>query len=43
MKAHDLSNLLITHDGRLVLLNDRDFEILGVKEDSGDLGFKTRQ
>ena len=43
MKAqHDMSNLLITSSGLLVLLADRDFEIMGVRENSGDLTFKVR-
>ena len=43
MKAqNDLSNLLITASGLLVLLAERDFEIMGIREDSGDLAFKVR-
>jgi hypothetical protein len=43
MKApHDLSNLLITSSGLLVLLADRDFEIMGIRENGGDLTFKVR-
>lgn len=43
MKAqHDMSNLLITSSGQLVLLADRDFEIMGVRETGGDLTFKVR-
>lgn len=38
----DLSNLLITASGVLVLLADRDFEIMGVRENGGDLSFKVR-
>lgn len=40
---HELSNLLITNNGKLILLADRDMEILGVKEASGDLAFKVRK
>ena len=40
---HELSNLLITHTGKLILLTDEDLEILGVKEENGDLDFKLRQ
>ena len=39
---HELSNLLITHDGTLILLTDQDFEILGIKEENGELDFKVR-
>jgi hypothetical protein len=38
----DLSNLLITSSGLLVLLAERDFEIMGVRENGGDLSFKVR-
>jgi hypothetical protein len=38
----ELSNLLITSTGLLVLLADRDFEIMGVREAGGDLTFKVR-
>jgi hypothetical protein len=38
----ELSNLLITSNGLLVLLADRDFEIMGVREAGGDLTFKVR-
>lgn len=43
MKAqNDLSNLLITASGLLVLLAERDFEIMGIREQEGDLSFKVR-
>lgn len=43
MKApQEMSNLLITSSGLLVLLADRDFEIMGVREQGGDLSFKVR-
>jgi hypothetical protein len=38
----DLSNLLITAGGVLILKSDRDFEVMGVRETGGDLSFKVR-
>lgn len=45
--SEELSNLLITASGTLILLNEKepdpDFEILGVSETDGDLNFKLRK
>jgi hypothetical protein len=39
---HELSTLLITPHGKLILLKGHDIEILGVREVKGDLDFKLR-
>ena len=45
--SEELSNLLITASGTLILLAEKepdpDFEILGISETEGDLNFKLRK
>lgn len=40
--GNELSNLLITTDGRLILLAERTFEILGFEEQQGKILYRVR-
>ena len=40
---HNLSNLLVTYEGTLILLTDSDLEIVGIEEQNNDLQFKLKE